>query len=104
MERIEDALVGGNQISSSNQNMQNLNANGNEINSGQSNASSSCNNGNQSGNERPAVSYSMPGILHYLQHEWNRYELDRYNKRVFVLSTPLYRYICSVVVVNMHYL
>lgn len=33
---------------------------------------------NNSNNERPvAVSYTMPGILHYLQHESNRYELDR---------------------------
>lgn len=80
MERIEDALSG--QISSNNQNMQNL-QNG-ELNNTQNNATN-CNNNNsangqnggQNGNERQAISYSMPGILHYLQHEWNRYELDR---------------------------
>lgn len=80
MERIEDALIGG-QISSNNQNMQNL-QNG-DLNSTQNNVNN-CNNNNANGqsggqnnNERQAISYSMPGILHYLQHEWNRYELDR---------------------------
>lgn len=79
MERIEDALIGG-QISSNNQSMQNL-QNG-DLNNTQNNANN-CNNsangqsGGQSNNERQAISYSMPGILHYLQHEWSRYELDR---------------------------
>jgi striatin 1/3/4 len=26
-------------------------------------------------NQRP--SYTIPGILHYLQHEWSRFEYDR---------------------------
>lgn len=80
MERIEDALIGG-QISSNNQNLQNL-QNGdvnNTLNNGNNcNNSSGGSNGNATQqNERQAISYTMPGILHYLQHEWNRYELDR---------------------------
>lgn len=26
---------------------------------------------------RPAPNYSIPGILHFLQHEWARFELER---------------------------
>lgn len=83
MERIEDALIGG-QISSNNQNIQNLqngdvNNTQNNANNCNNNINNNSNNGNNAGtqNERQGISYTMPGILHYLQHEWNRYELDR---------------------------
>ncbi len=71
-ERLEDALMDrSGQITSNNQNnLQNC-----DVNNTQSNNSNNTSNSNQ--NERSAVSYTMPGILHYLQHEWNRYELDR---------------------------
>ena len=72
MERLEDALIGG-QINQNN-NLQNGDVN--NTNS-QNNSNNSTNAGVGQQNERPAVSYTMPGILHYLQHEWNRYELDR---------------------------
>jgi striatin 1/3/4 len=80
MERLEDALIAG-QIGSTNSNNQNGDIN--NSNSSISNNNSNVNNGNINNNsnnittERPTVSYTMPGILHYLQHEWNRYELDR---------------------------
>lgn len=78
MERIEDALISG-QISSNNQNIQNLqNGDVNNLqNTNNCNNNINGNNSNGTQNERPAISYTMPGILHYLQHEWNRYELDR---------------------------
>ena len=69
MERLEDALASGQNTSAQNGEsasvLSNNNTNGNAGVSGSGT------------NERPAVTYSMPGILHYLQHEWNRYELDR---------------------------
>jgi hypothetical protein len=74
MERLEESLMSGqngdlNAVLNSNSNLPNQNNNNNN-NSNQNN--------NNGSNERPAsVSYSMPGILHYLQHEWNRYELER---------------------------
>lgn len=82
MERLEDALIAG-QIGSTNSNNQNGDIN--NSNSSNSNNNPNVNNGNISNTnnnnnistERPIVSYTMPGILHYLQHEWNRYELDR---------------------------
>lgn len=92
MERIEDALIGSSgQINSNNQNIQNFqngdvnntqnnnNSNNNNNNSNLNNCNNNMNNNNMNGtqNERPSFSYTMPGILHYLQHEWNRYELDR---------------------------
>lgn len=82
MERLEDALIGG-QISSNNQNTQNNLQNNSDVNNSQNsnqcntNVNTSNSNGNGSQNERPGVVYTMPGILHYLQHEWNRYEFDR---------------------------
>lgn len=74
MERLEDALISGQIGSNSNHNLQN-----GDVNNSQN---TNCNNNNSNNNgigqnERLAVSYTMPGILHYLQHEWNRYELDR---------------------------
>ena len=32
-------------------------------------------NGNVEQDPRP--SYSIPGILHFIQHEWTRFEMDR---------------------------
>ena len=73
MERLEDALIGGQIGSNSNHNLQN-----GDLNNSQNINCNNNSNGNGNGqNERLAVSYTMPGILHYLQHEWNRYELDR---------------------------
>jgi len=74
-ERLEDALMDrSGQISSNNQN----NLQNGDVNNTQNNSSNNSNNtSNNNQNERSAVSYTMPGILHYLQHEWNRYELDR---------------------------
>jgi striatin 1/3/4 len=80
MERLEDSLMNGQNgdlntvLNTNNNNNNNNNSNGNN---GQPNSSNN-NNTNTSNNERSSnVSYTMPGILHYLQHEWNRYELDR---------------------------
>ena len=82
MERLEDALIVGQLSSAGNgSNVQNGDVNTNNFNNN-SNTNTSNNNNSNNGNgtastERAAVSYTMPGILHYLQHEWNRYELDR---------------------------
>lgn len=54
---------GGGQIINSGQNQTNLN---NKVNDD--------NNGNNSPN---ATQYTIPGILHYIQHEWTRFEQER---------------------------
>ena len=47
--------------------------------SNNSQQNSGSNNNQQTGNgePRPANVYTMPGILHFLQHEWNRFEYER---------------------------
>ena len=32
---------------------------------------------NKQGDDSPKVQYSIPGILHFIQHEWARFELER---------------------------
>ena len=54
-----------------------------QFNTNNNSSSSSSNTANNNGqqqqqqidNQRP--SYTIPGILHYLQHEWSRFEYDR---------------------------
>jgi striatin 1/3/4 len=49
-------------------------------NNAQQNSGNNGNNSNQqtgNGEPRPANAYTMPGILHFLQHEWNRFEYER---------------------------
>jgi len=54
------------------------NGNSNNGGGGSLNGSNNNNNNNTSNNnERPPNVYTMPGILHYLQHEWNRFEFER---------------------------
>ena len=97
MERSDDVLIGssngGNSfvnsmqngdlnsvsISNSNTGPNNNLSNGNNGASmnGSNNTNNNTNNTNNNNNERPANVYTMPGILHYLQHEWNRFEFER---------------------------
>ena len=71
MERSDDALLSN----------AGLGANGdiNAVMSASNSSSSSSNTSNTQPNntDRVANSYSMPGILHFLQHEWNRFEFER---------------------------
>ena len=53
------------------------NGNSNNGGGGSLNGSNNNNNNTSNNNERPPNVYSMPGILHYLQHEWNRFEFER---------------------------
>jgi hypothetical protein len=104
MERSDDVLIGGSSMNTNGGNsfvnsMQNgdLNSvsinnsnaspnanltNGNSNNGGGGSLNGSNNNNNNNNNtsnnnERPPNVYTMPGILHYLQHEWNRFEFER---------------------------
>ncbi len=95
MERSDDVLIGSsmntnggnsfvnsmqngdlNSVSISNSNTGPTNNLSNGINNNNNNNNNGSNNSSNS-NERPPNVYTMPGILHYLQHEWNRFELDR---------------------------
>ncbi|RMZ93045.1 striatin-3 isoform X2 [Brachionus plicatilis] len=70
MERSEDVLLSGGGM--------NTNGDVNAVinpNTPSSNSSNSTQSNNAS--DRPNTSYSMPGILHFLQHEWNRFEFER---------------------------
>jgi hypothetical protein len=73
----------GSLINSSIPNLSNLtnsnanNNNSNSPNSSNNNSNSNSNNINNSNGERPPNAYTMPGILHFLQHEWNRFEYER---------------------------
>jgi hypothetical protein len=66
-----------------NNNNNNNNGNGNGNNNNNSNGNGQQNSGNSNqqttgnGETRPANVYTMPGILHFLQHEWNRFEYER---------------------------
>ncbi len=53
------------------------NGNSNNGGGGSLNGSNNNNNNTSNNNERPPNVYTMPGILHYLQHEWNRFEFER---------------------------
>lgn len=70
MERSEDVLLssGG------------MNSNGDVnavLNTNSTSSSSSNNTQPNNASDRTNNSYSMPGILHFLQHEWNRFEFER---------------------------
>ena len=102
MERSDDVLIGGQSMNtngnsfvnsmqngdlnsiniSNNSNSNSGNANGSGLTTSGTNTNGNTNNnnnssGNNTGNERPANVYTMPGILHYMQHEWNRFEFER---------------------------
>jgi hypothetical protein len=90
MERSDDVLIGGQTSSSASGLNGDINSvlNTNSLNSSSNGTNSNVNGGlmnsnggvtgAQGGNsDRPANSYTMPGILHYLQHEWNRFEFER---------------------------
>ena len=62
-----------NNTANSNINTSNNGSGSNGLN-GSANGPNSASNGNE---QRPANVYTMPGILHYLQHEWNRFEFER---------------------------
>lgn len=80
MERSDDVLIGGSNTSLTNGDINavmsssSLNNNNNSTNpqTGTGTTTTSSNN-----SERSANSYTMPGILHFLQHEWNRFEFER---------------------------
>jgi striatin 1/3/4 len=70
--------LGGN--NNNNNNLNNLNNGNNNGNNSGINNNSNNNNNQASGNggdRAPASPYTMPGILHFLQHEWNRFEYER---------------------------
>ena len=111
MERSDDVLIGG-QTSSSTSGLNGdinsvLNTNSlNGSNNNGTNANSNSNGGLINGNggvtgtqgDRPANSYTMPGILHYLQHEWNRFEFERQQwevDRSELLVCFLFYFLCS---------
>jgi striatin 1/3/4 len=84
MERSDDLLIGS--LSSLNQaaaNLQNadlntvLSANTNALTSSSANQQTGTNGAPQNSSEKPTNNYTMPGILHFLQHEWNRFEYER---------------------------
>jgi hypothetical protein len=87
MERSDDLLIGS--LSSLNQaaaNLQNadlntvLSANTNALTSSSSSSTNQPNGTNgtsQNSSEKTTNNYTMPGILHFLQHEWNRFEYER---------------------------
>jgi hypothetical protein len=87
MERSDDVLVGGQtSLTISNNNLiinGELIGTSNSSNNGSSNMSSSSNNNDQNQqqqqqqSQRSNINYTMPGILHFLQHEWNRFEFER---------------------------
>lgn len=47
----------------------------NQINSGSSSNFNSVQNKSEDGHQRP--NYTIPGILHFIQHEWARFEMER---------------------------
>lgn len=51
--------------------------NSNNNNSNNNNNSGNNNNSNNKPNEEQRPQYSIPGILHYLQHEWAKFEMER---------------------------
>jgi hypothetical protein len=76
----------GNQIninSSSNNNNENSltmngsNQSGNNNSNENGNNNNNNNNNSSNGQDKVGHSYTMPGILHYIQHEWNRFEFER---------------------------
>ena len=84
MERSDDLLIGS--LSSLNQaaaNLQNadlnavLSANTNALASSSTNQQTGTNGTSQNSSEKSSNNYTMPGILHFLQHEWNRFEYER---------------------------
>ena len=103
MERLEDALVANpnslsvnslqngemgslmNPLSSTNNGIGGGAGSGNAQNNSANNNSMNINSSNSNGlgaslsstTNLERTNYTIPGILHYLQHEWNRYELDR---------------------------
>ena len=84
MERLDDVLIGNQNSPLNNTNIPNgdvntvlTNMNNSGVGNGGNSGGVNSTNPQNMGNERPALSYTMPGILHFLHHEWNRYELDR---------------------------
>ena len=47
----------------------------NQLNSGQANVMNSLPNKQHDDNQR--MNYTIPGILHFIQHEWARFEMER---------------------------
>ena len=47
----------------------------NQMNSGSSGSVNSVSNNQQDDHHRP--NYTIPGILHFIQHEWARFEMER---------------------------
>ena len=77
MERSDDTLNGSVQIA----NIQNGDLNTIMMNSTSANASNNIStttvNNNNGQTTTTTNNYTMPGILHYLQHEWNRFEFEK---------------------------
>lgn len=44
---------------------------------GSQNQSGSIGNSKPNEQSQPQVQYSMPGILHFIQHEWARFEMEK---------------------------
>ena len=70
-------LGGGNGPNGGQNNNNSNSVNTNSININSSNNSNGLGASLNSTTNLERTNYTIPGILHYLQHEWNRYELDR---------------------------
>ena len=91
MDRSDDVLVGnqtGLTLSNSNLILNGVELGGDSSSSSSNSSSSSSSPSNNNGeqqqqqggqqqSQRSNVNYTMPGILHFLQHEWNRFEFER---------------------------
>ena len=68
----------GSLINTNAPNINSLNGgNGNSNGQGGNIQNNNVNSNNEQQQQRPTHSYAMPGILHFLQHEWNRFEYER---------------------------